>query len=168
MWKRRPRSLILSIQTRYSALSWWAGKDSNLGSRWQQIYSLPPLSTWVPARTSQNFHVSALWAQKQTIPNTALLLLVAQQGLLFRMDNQPIPEAGNFTGDIDICQVGVGSFCIFTASRANWGPVPYHDRLFVKNMARMTLMTLWGGNTILLQHTDNSKRLFSGVFENVL
>ena len=28
---------------------WWAGKDSNLGSRWQQIYSLPPLSTWVPA-----------------------------------------------------------------------------------------------------------------------
>ena len=28
---------------------WWAGKDSNLGSRWQQIYSLPPLSTRVPA-----------------------------------------------------------------------------------------------------------------------
>ncbi len=28
---------------------WWAGKDSNLGSRWQQIYSLPPLATWVPA-----------------------------------------------------------------------------------------------------------------------
>ena len=31
---------------------WWAGKDSNLGSRWQQIYSLPPLATWVPARNS--------------------------------------------------------------------------------------------------------------------
>lgn len=31
---------------------WWAGKDSNLGSRWQQIYSLPPLATWVPARKS--------------------------------------------------------------------------------------------------------------------
>ena len=29
---------------------WWAGKDSNLGSRWQQIYSLPPLATWVPAQ----------------------------------------------------------------------------------------------------------------------
>src|SRR6266496_995570 len=27
---------------------WWGGKDSNLGSRWQQIYSLPPLSTRVP------------------------------------------------------------------------------------------------------------------------
>jgi hypothetical protein len=31
---------------------WWAGKDSNLGSRWQQIYSLPPLATWVPARNT--------------------------------------------------------------------------------------------------------------------
>ena len=34
-------------------LLWWAGKDSNLGSRWQQIYSLPPLATWVPARNLQ-------------------------------------------------------------------------------------------------------------------
>ena len=34
-------------------LLWWAGKDSNLGSRWQQIYSLPPLATWVPARILQ-------------------------------------------------------------------------------------------------------------------
>ena len=33
-------------------LLWWAGKDSNLGSRWQQIYSLPPLATWVPARNT--------------------------------------------------------------------------------------------------------------------
>ena len=32
--------------------AWWAGKDSNLGSRWQQIYSLPPLATWVPARNT--------------------------------------------------------------------------------------------------------------------
>ena len=31
---------------------WWAGKDSNLGSRWQQIYSLPPLATWVPAQNT--------------------------------------------------------------------------------------------------------------------
>ena len=31
---------------------WWAGKDSNLGSRWQQIYSLPPLATWVPAQNA--------------------------------------------------------------------------------------------------------------------
>ena len=35
-----------------TSLMWWAGKDSNLGSRWQQIYSLPPLATWVPARNS--------------------------------------------------------------------------------------------------------------------
>jgi hypothetical protein len=34
----------------YTNPMWWAGKDSNLGSRWQQIYSLPPLATWVPAR----------------------------------------------------------------------------------------------------------------------
>ena len=31
---------------------WWAGKGSNLGSRWQQIYSLPPLTAWVPAHYS--------------------------------------------------------------------------------------------------------------------
>src|SRR5438105_5743256 len=35
---------------------WWGGKDSNLGSRWQQIYSLPPLSTRVPPhRTPYSF-----------------------------------------------------------------------------------------------------------------
>gem|GEM_PF-3565379 len=28
----------------------WAGKDSNLRRLSQQIYSLPPLATWVPAR----------------------------------------------------------------------------------------------------------------------
>lgn len=28
---------------------WWAGKDSNLRRLSQQIYSLPPLATWVPA-----------------------------------------------------------------------------------------------------------------------
>ena len=60
-------------------------------------------------------------------------------------------------------------FCVYLHRfESELGPVPYHDRLFVKIMARMTLMTLWGGNNILLQHTDNSKRLFSGVFENVL
>ena len=39
---------------------WWAGKDSNLGSRWQQIYSLPPLSTRVPARKSTSCAVAVL------------------------------------------------------------------------------------------------------------
>ena len=34
--------------------TWWAGKDSNLGSRWQQIYSLPPLATWVPAQNAMH------------------------------------------------------------------------------------------------------------------
>ena len=33
--------------------TWWAGKGSNLGSRWQQIYSLPPLTTWVPAHLTK-------------------------------------------------------------------------------------------------------------------
>ena len=50
---------VLSLSTQYSSLArihslWWAGKDSNLGSRWQQIYSLPPLATWVPARKTLN------------------------------------------------------------------------------------------------------------------
>ena len=48
-------SLVQVVYVR-SALAciilWWAGKDSNLGSRWQQIYSLPPLATWVPARNT--------------------------------------------------------------------------------------------------------------------
>ena len=46
-------AILHSIRRRlpgYTSLMWWAGKDSNLGSRWQQIYSLPPLATWVPAR----------------------------------------------------------------------------------------------------------------------
>lgn len=44
---------MLSIRHLPASISlWWAGKDSNLGSRWQQIYSLPPLATWVPARKS--------------------------------------------------------------------------------------------------------------------
>jgi hypothetical protein len=47
---------FLTLRIQHSQLStcllWWAGKDSNLGSRWQQIYSLPPLATWVPARNS--------------------------------------------------------------------------------------------------------------------
>src|SRR5438105_5566456 len=34
---------------------WWGGKDSNLGSRWQQIYSLPPLSTRVPPHKNAVF-----------------------------------------------------------------------------------------------------------------
>ena len=48
-------TLTLQLRLRlpgYTSLMWWAGKDSNLGSRWQQIYSLPPLATWVPARNT--------------------------------------------------------------------------------------------------------------------
>jgi hypothetical protein len=48
---------------------WWAGKDSNLGSRWQQIYSLPPLATWVPARNT-------LRATQQINPSAQLSMLV--------------------------------------------------------------------------------------------
>jgi hypothetical protein len=48
---------------------WWAGKDSNLGSRWQQIYSLPPLATWVPARNT-------LHATQQINPSAKLTMLV--------------------------------------------------------------------------------------------
>ncbi len=31
-------------------LNWWRGKDSNLRRHSQQIYSLPPLTAWVPLR----------------------------------------------------------------------------------------------------------------------
>jgi hypothetical protein len=31
-------------------LKWWRGKDSNLRRHSQQIYSLPPLTAWVPLR----------------------------------------------------------------------------------------------------------------------
>lgn len=34
----------------------WAGKDSNLRRLSQQIYSLPPLATWVPAPKSNRFY----------------------------------------------------------------------------------------------------------------
>ena len=49
---------IRSLSTRHlpASFMWWAGKDSNLGSRWQQIYSLPPLATWVPARNTLPRH----------------------------------------------------------------------------------------------------------------
>ena len=52
----------LGIHDYELACNWWAGKDSNLGSRWQQIYSLPPLATWVPARNTLHaiqFHDAA-------------------------------------------------------------------------------------------------------------
>jgi hypothetical protein len=58
-------------------LVWWAGKDSNLGSRWQQIYSLPPLATWVPARNTlhgnknQKLLKKTDNKQKQADPRTA-------------------------------------------------------------------------------------------------
>ena len=57
---------------------WWAGKDSNLGSRWQQIYSLPPLATWVPARNLQRkvtkgppFRITKMGKVEQASPRTA-------------------------------------------------------------------------------------------------
>ena len=51
-WKAGALPLSYARPARTHAEYWWAGKDSNLGSRWQQIYSLPPLATWVPARNS--------------------------------------------------------------------------------------------------------------------
>src|SRR5438309_11247972 len=47
---------------------WWGGKDSNLGSRWQQIYSLPPLSTRVPPhRTPYSFRENVHAAEIMTM-----------------------------------------------------------------------------------------------------
>ena len=64
--------------------TWWAGKDLNLGSRWQQIYSLPPLTTWVPARNAMyeksiytmtvnrlHFFIVLMRKEEQTNPRTS-------------------------------------------------------------------------------------------------
>ena len=50
---------------------------------------------------------SSLWAQKQTIPLTVPPLSNDPAGDdCFRMDTSAILEAGNFTNDVAICQVG--------------------------------------------------------------
>jgi hypothetical protein len=62
------------------------------------------------------FLVSALPAQKQTIPHTVLLLLLTTQGITVQDGQSAIPEeAVNFTSDIHICQVGREVFCISSA-----------------------------------------------------
>jgi hypothetical protein len=47
-----------------------------------------------------------LCAQKQTIPLTALRFPIAQQEMTVQDGQLAILEAGNFTNDISICQVG--------------------------------------------------------------
>ena len=120
--KRRPRSLILSIRSRYSALL--HGGQARIrtleadGNRFT-VCPLCPLGYLPEHRKSFTFQPCG---RKNKPSRTQFsCFLWPNRGLLFRIDNQPIPEAGNFTSDIDICQVGLGSFlCIFTASRTNW------------------------------------------------
>jgi hypothetical protein len=40
--------MTYKLTYRESIEKWWRGQDSNLRRRSQQIYSLPPLATWVP------------------------------------------------------------------------------------------------------------------------
>jgi hypothetical protein len=81
LYSHSPNAHDLSLAC---VISWWAGKDSNLGSRWQQIYSLPPLATWVPARnilihTTKNPNIQRspssssqmMKKEKHTSPRTA-------------------------------------------------------------------------------------------------
>lgn len=93
---------------------WWAGKDSNLGSRWQQIYSLPPLSTWVPALTSQSLSIQPCGRKNKPSRSQFSSSHESVRRLLFRMDTSAILEAGNFTNDVAICQVAMA--CFFTSS----------------------------------------------------
>ena len=75
------RTVMTGLDTHHCrphCLLWWAGKDSNLGSRWQQIYSLPPLATWVPARNLQrkttkgpSFRITKMGKEEQANPRTA-------------------------------------------------------------------------------------------------
>ncbi len=67
---------------------WWAGKDSNLGSRWQQIYSLPPLSTWVPALTSQTLSIHSCRRKNKPSRSQFSSSQWSSRRLLFRMDSQ--------------------------------------------------------------------------------
>ena len=64
--------------------TWWRGKDSNLRRLSQQIYSLPPLTTWVPARNAMyeksiytmtvnrlHFFIVLMRKEEQTNPRTS-------------------------------------------------------------------------------------------------
>ena len=67
---------------------------------------------------------SALCAQKQTIPLTALRFPIAQQEMTVQDGQLAILEAGNFTNDISICQVGWHVFLMalkyFDSVRSAW------------------------------------------------
>ena len=63
---------------------WWAGKDSNLGSRWQQIYSLPPLSTWVPAHFTLT-HLGSLPLSHQRLRES----FMGKGGIRYRQNPPP-------------------------------------------------------------------------------
>ena len=74
------RTVMTGLDTHHClphCLLWWAGKDSNLGSRWQQIYSLPPLATWVPARNLQR---KKFQLRRQASPRPAPPLLKIKDG----------------------------------------------------------------------------------------
>jgi hypothetical protein len=123
---------------------WWAGKDSNLGSRWQQIYSLPPLSTWVPAHSSLELKKVTCWfdvgnreqgremsaRRKQTIPLAVLQPLV-RGGLLVRDGKTLVEKGGDYIDEIVVLSRGPtqktghgpplhlsGGDCIALAARA--------------------------------------------------
>ena len=47
-WYAKPAVWIKKERSYYFVLFWWGEMDSNHRSRWQQIYSLPPLATREP------------------------------------------------------------------------------------------------------------------------
>src|SRR5262245_19821407 len=49
-WKAEVLPLNYTRLLTSPATNWWRGKDSNLRRHSQQIYSLPPLTAWVPLR----------------------------------------------------------------------------------------------------------------------
>jgi hypothetical protein len=82
------------------------------------VCPLCPLG-YLPEHRSRKFLVSVLRAQKQTIPHTAPMLSISPTGDYCSGWTAAILEAANFTSDIDICQVGMGFFCISSPIRAN-------------------------------------------------
>ena len=83
-------------------LQWWRGQDSNLRRLSQQIYSLPPLTAWVPLRghdplfslleyrCQQDFQL-ILWCRKRELnPQPTDYKSVALPIELFRQQNQLI------------------------------------------------------------------------------
>ena len=53
----RPRSLSLLAKPETKSF-WWRGKDSNLRRQSRQIYSLFPLTAWVPLQTERDIMVT--------------------------------------------------------------------------------------------------------------